>query len=162
MATNLKASIRATMMGAIPTSVGASGHVFIYSGSAPSKTAAPTGTSAITAGIPLSSTMGTTGATEGAVLTLSGTPLSGTATCIGGKHPDPPLDAFPLLAWMVSHPRHGSKVFTEDGAASVEAIALDAAVTPSYEALAAEHRTTAEHVRQAIEYAIKAGFLGVN
>src|SRR5271157_1772479 len=80
MATNLKASIRATMMGAIPTSVGASGHLFIYSGSAPSKTAAPTGTSAITAGIPLSSTMGTTGATEGAVLTLSGTPLSGTAT----------------------------------------------------------------------------------
>src|SRR5271157_6381907 len=80
MATNLKASIRATMMGAIPTSVGASGHLFIYSGSAPSKTAAPTGTSAITAGIPLSSTMGTTGGTDSAVLTLSGTPLSGTAT----------------------------------------------------------------------------------
>ncbi len=38
----------------------------------------------------------------------------GTASCVGGKHPDPPLDAFPLLAWMVSHPRHGSKVFTED------------------------------------------------
>jgi len=84
----------------------------------------------------------------------------GTASCIGGKHPDPPLDAFPLLAWMVSHPRHGSKVFTEDGAASVEAIALDAATTPSYEALAAKHGTTAEHVRQAIEYAVAAHFLG--
>jgi len=84
----------------------------------------------------------------------------GTASCIGGKHPDPPLDAFPLLAWMVSHPRHGSKVFTEDGAASVEAIALDAATTPSYEALAAKHGTTAEHVRQAIEYAVTAHFLG--
>lgn len=80
MATNLKASIRATMMGAIPTSVGASGHLFIYSGSAPSKTASPTGTSAITAGIVLNSTMGTTGGTEGAVLTLSGVTLTGTAT----------------------------------------------------------------------------------
>jgi len=83
MATNLKASIRATMMGSIPTSVGASGHLFIYSGSAPSKTASPTGTSAITAGIALSATMGTTG-TDGtdanAKLTLSGVPLSGTAT----------------------------------------------------------------------------------
>jgi|SRR5271157_1378994 len=84
----------------------------------------------------------------------------GAASCIGGKHPDPPLDAFPLLAWMVSHPRHGSKVFTEDGAASVEAIALDVAAMPSYEALAARHGTTAEHVRQAIEYALAAGFLG--
>lgn len=83
MATNLKASIRGTMMGAIPTSVSTTGHLFIYSGSAPSKTNSPTGTSAITAGIALSSTMGTTG-TDGtdanAKLTLSGTPLSGTAT----------------------------------------------------------------------------------
>ncbi len=85
----------------------------------------------------------------------------GTASCVGGKHPDPPLDAFPLLAWMVSHPRHGSKVFTEDGAASVEAIALQVSTTPSYEALAAEHGTTEEHVRQAIEYALAAKFLGV-
>jgi len=84
----------------------------------------------------------------------------GTASCLGGKHPDPPLDAFPLLAWMVSHPRHGSKVFTEDGTASVEAIALDASTTSSYEALAAQHGTTPEHVRQAIEYALAAKFLG--
>ncbi len=85
----------------------------------------------------------------------------GTASCVGGKHPDPPLDAFPLLAWMVSHPRHGSKIFTEDGAASVEAVALEAAVMPSYEALAVKHGTTSEHVRQAIEYALAAKFLGV-
>jgi len=77
MATNLKDTVRATMMGAIPTSVGASGHLFIYSGTAPSKTTAPTGTSAITAGIPLNSTMGTVSV---GTLTLSGTPLSGTAT----------------------------------------------------------------------------------
>jgi len=91
-----------------------------------------------------------------AEISLGGLKCVGTASCVGGKHPDPPLDAFPLLAWMVSHPRHGSKVFTEDGAASVEAIALDVATTPSYEVLAAEHGTTAEHVRQAIEYAVKA------
>ncbi|MGO9110672.1 MAG: hypothetical protein ACLP9L_15740 [Thermoguttaceae bacterium] len=83
----------------------------------------------------------------------------GTASCVGGKHPDPPLDKFPLLAWMVSHPRHGSKVFTEDGAASVEDIAIDATQMPSYEALAAKHGTTAEHVRQAIDYALAAKFL---
>src|SRR5271157_3556637 len=84
----------------------------------------------------------------------------GAASCVGGKHPDPPLYAFPLLAWMVSHPRHGSKVFTEDGAASVETIALQVSTTPSYEALAAKHGTTAEHVRQAIEYALASKFLG--
>src|SRR5208337_941812 len=76
-ATNLKDTIRATMMGAIPTSCGASSHLFIYSGTPPTKTTAPTGTSAITAGIPLNSTMGTVSV---GVLTLSGTPLSGTAT----------------------------------------------------------------------------------
>jgi len=95
-----------------------------------------------------------------AAIDLGSLKCIGTADCIGGKHPDPPLDAFPLLAWMVSHPRHGSKVFTEDGAASVEQIGLDAATTPSYEALAVKHGTTAEHVRQAIEYALAAKFLG--
>ncbi len=83
----------------------------------------------------------------------------GTADCVGGKHPDPPLDKFPLLAWMVSHPKHGSKVFTEDQAASVEDIALAACETPSYDALAAKFSTTPEHFRQAIEYALAARFL---
>ncbi len=77
MSTNLKDTIRATMMGAIPTSCGASSHLMIYSGTAPTKTTGPTGTSAITAGIPLNSTMGTVAV---GVLTLSGVPLSGTAT----------------------------------------------------------------------------------
>ncbi len=92
-------------------------------------------------------------------INISGLRLVGEASCIGGKHPDPPLDKFPLLAWMVSHPKHGSKVFTEDGAASVEDIALDVAATPSYEALALKHGTTSEHVRQAIDYALAAGFI---
>jgi hypothetical protein len=95
-----------------------------------------------------------------AAINLSSLKCVGSADCIGGKHPDPSLDKFPLLAWMVKHPRHESKVFTEDQAASVEAIAIDAATTPSYEALAAKHGTTAEHVRQAINYALAAKFLG--
>ena len=77
MATNIKDTLRATMMGAIPTSVGSSGHLFIYSGSAPSKTASPTGTSAITAGVALGSPMGTVAT---GTLTLSGAPLTATAT----------------------------------------------------------------------------------
>ncbi len=93
-------------------------------------------------------------------INLSGLKCVGTASCVGGKHPDPPLDKFPLLAWMVSHPRHGSKVFTEDGAASVEAIATQVATTPDYVALAKDHGTTVEHVRQAIDYALAAKFLG--
>jgi len=85
--------------------------------------------------------------------------IVGRAECIGGKHPDPPLYGFPLLGWMVWHPTHGNKVFTEDGAASVESIALDTVTIPNYEALAAKHGTTTEHIRQAIEYAVKSGFL---
>ncbi len=83
----------------------------------------------------------------------------GLADCVGGKHPDPPLDKFPLLAWMVKHPRHGSKVFCEDGSASVEEIALAACVTPSYDVLAGKYNTTGEHIHQALAYAVAAGFL---
>jgi hypothetical protein len=84
----------------------------------------------------------------------------GEASCLGGKHPDPPLDKYPLLAWSVNHPRHGSKVFTEDGKASVEDLALSAAESPNVEAVAAKFGTTPDHAAQAVDYAIKAGFLG--
>ncbi len=86
--------------------------------------------------------------------------ITGTGSCVGGKHPDPPLDGFPKLAWMVSHPVHGSKVFTEDQKASVEDIAIAACETPDYEALASRFGTSAEHISQAVAYAVKAGFLG--
>jgi hypothetical protein len=66
MATNLKDSIRQTEMAAIPTSIGASGHLLIYTGSAPSKTAGPTGT--LLATLPLSSTAATA---SGGVLTYN-------------------------------------------------------------------------------------------
>jgi hypothetical protein len=44
MATSLKDSIRTSMVGAISTSIGATSRIKVYSGSAPAKTAAPTGT----------------------------------------------------------------------------------------------------------------------
>lgn len=89
-----------------------------------------------------------------------GLKCTGKAECVGGKHPDPPLDKYPLLAWMVNHPEHGSKVFTEDGRASVERIALDAATIHSYQAIADKYGTSPDHVAQAIDYALAAGFLG--
>ncbi len=42
MATNLKDTIRTTMMGAIPTSVTATSRIKIYAGTKPAKTASPT------------------------------------------------------------------------------------------------------------------------
>ena len=84
---------------------------------------------------------------------------TGEAGCLGGKHPDPPLDAWPLLVWSPRHEAHGDLVFTEDGKASVEAVALAVAETPDYDALASRFGTTAEHVRQAVDYALAAGFL---
>jgi len=60
MATNLKDSIRTTIVGAISTSIGASGNIKVYTGSAPSKTASPTGTLLVT--LPCSATFGTSSA----------------------------------------------------------------------------------------------------
>lgn len=44
MATNLKDAIRTTMVGAISTAITGTSRILFYSGSAPSKTASPTGT----------------------------------------------------------------------------------------------------------------------
>lgn len=88
-----------------------------------------------------------------------GLSVTGEASCVGGKHPDPPLDKYPLLAWSVSHPEHGAKVFTEDGKASVESIAVEAAVSPSFQVVADKFSTTLDHVAQAVDYALRAGFL---
>ena len=86
--------------------------------------------------------------------------IVGTGACVGGKHPEPPIDKHPLLCWAVSHPKHGAKVFTEDQAASVEDIAIAACETPNLDALAARFGTTPEHVRQAVDYALQAHYLG--
>jgi hypothetical protein len=88
--------------------------------------------------------------------------VKGEGFCIGGKHPDPPLDAFPLLAWSQDHPVFGRMtVHTEDGKASVEQIALALCELPDVAALADRFGTSSDHVDQAIAYATSAGFLGV-
>lgn len=87
--------------------------------------------------------------------------VSGKGTCEGGVNPHPPLHDYPLLAWSsVGHPKFKDGVFTEDQKASVEEIALALPTTPNIDSLAAKFGTTKEHVNQAINYAIKAGFLG--
>lgn len=87
--------------------------------------------------------------------------VKGDGSCVGGKFPDHPLLAYPKLAWMNDHERHGHKVFIEDQAATVEDIALAACETPDFEILATRFGTTAEHIRQAIDYAVATHFLGV-
>jgi hypothetical protein len=83
----------------------------------------------------------------------------GTGTCVGGQKSDIPHLKFPFLVWGGNHPRYGSKAFTEDGAASVEDIALAACETPDYVVLASRFGTTPEHVRQAVDYAVATRFL---
>src|SRR5208337_3184421 len=83
MATDLNATSRAAVMTSINTVASTTAHLFIYSGTQPTKTTSPTGTSAITAGIALSSTaftQGTDGTDANTKLTLAGVPLTGTAT----------------------------------------------------------------------------------
>lgn len=85
--------------------------------------------------------------------------ISGEGSCVGGECPDPPLDNWPKLVWQPEHPTHGAKVITEDGRASVEAIATAACETSNLDALAARFGTTSHHAAQAIDYALAAGFL---
>jgi hypothetical protein len=85
--------------------------------------------------------------------------VCGEGSCVGGTHPDPPLDAWPKLVWHPRHPVHGPKVITEDGRASVEEIASAACETPNLDALADRFSTTPDHVAQAVGYALAAGYL---
>ena len=94
-----------------------------------------------------------------AEIQLSNIKCIGTASCVGGLALHPALGDFPLLQWSAIDPVHPGKVMTSVGAATVEDIAIDAATTPDYEVLAGRHGTTVEHVRQAVDYAVKTGFL---
>lgn len=85
--------------------------------------------------------------------------VSGQGSCVGGTHPDPPLDKWPKLAWHPKHPVHGARVITEDGVASVEEIASAACETPNLDVLAERFHTSPEHVAQAIDYAVAAKYL---
>ncbi len=83
MATDLNATSRAAEMTSINTVASTAAHLFIYSGTQPTKTTSPTGTSAITGGIVLGNpafTQGTDGTDANTKLTLAGVPLTGTAT----------------------------------------------------------------------------------
>jgi hypothetical protein len=78
---------------------------------------------------------------------------TGEGSCIGGQSPDPPLDDFPLLAFS------GGVVCLGDGSATVVEIATRRATMSDPRAIAARYHTTEEYVTQAIDYAIKAGWL---
>jgi uncharacterized protein (DUF433 family) len=96
---------------------------------------------------------------------LKGVKFAGRAASTGGHRPRVPLDhvSYSLLAWTHhGHPKHGHDVFTEDGKASVTAIAQAAAESPSIDALAAKFGTSRAHVIQALDYAVEAGYLATN
>ena len=88
--------------------------------------------------------------------------VKGEGFCIGGRHPEPPIDKFPLLAWTHNHPKFGKMtVHLEDHKASVEDIAIAFAERPDFAAIATKFGTTEEHARQAVDYAVASSFLGV-
>lgn len=66
------------------------------------------------------------------------------------------LDGFPLLAYGPEQWGADKGVHTEDNGTPVHAIATQAATMPDYVELAKHFKTTAEHVRQAIAYAVQA------
>lgn len=87
--------------------------------------------------------------------------VKGAGVCAGGKHPDPPLDYYPLLAWTERHAEFGEMVVhLSDQKASVHQVALAFVETPSCDAVAARFGTDARHVEQAVRYATACGFLG--
>lgn len=101
MATSLKDTTRATMMGAISTAVTTTSRIKIYSGSAPAKTASPTGTllatltpsatfatasgGVLTAGAITSDTASAASGTPGYYRVIDGTTDDGTHTQIQGS-----------------------------------------------------------------------------
>lgn len=92
-------------------------------------------------------------------ITMPAVAATGEGYCAGGSHPDPPLDAYPLLAWTESHPRFGRMVVhLEDDAASVRDVAVAMVETPSLDAVASRLGTTVAHVEQAARYAAACGF----
>ena len=90
-------------------------------------------------------------------LNMNAASLSARGESVGGKHPDPPLDGFPLLAWVPDHPIHGSEVITEDGAATVIDLVDTFRESSDVKLVASIHCTTPDHVQQALLYGVKAG-----
>lgn len=67
------------------------------------------------------------------------------------------LDGYPHLVYAPG--QHGPGIRTEDNGTPVANIASAAAETPDYAALATRFGTTADHVADAIRYAVEAGFV---
>jgi uncharacterized protein (DUF433 family) len=86
--------------------------------------------------------------------------MTGIGTSTGGRHPEPPLHGWPLLVWQPGHDRHGDKVFTEDGRATVNDIVKAFRESQDSEAVARRFGTTTEHVLQAVAYGALAGQFG--
>jgi hypothetical protein len=95
-----------------------------------------------------------------AQIDISDLKAHGEGFCAGGHHPDPALDAYPLLCWSAAHPRFGEMVVhLSDQKASVHDVATAIAEYQSIDALASRFGTDEAHVSQAIDYAIACGCL---
>ena len=81
----------------------------------------------------------------------------GQAECVGGYRPDPPIDGFPLLVCV------DGVIRTEDGAIAARVVAdeYDAQADETMASRAWAYHTTEAHVRQALAYAIIAGWLDI-
>ncbi len=87
-------------------------------------------------------------------LVLKSVKLTGNIACLH-KPGAVRLDGYPHLVYAPIF--HGPGIRTEDKGVKVEDIAAEFAVNPSYEGVAAKFGTTAEHVADAIRYAVAAG-----
>ena len=87
----------------------------------------------------------------GARIESSPVVASGAGHCEGGERPDPPIDGFPLLAYV------DGVVLTEDGAATVRDVKLVVLAAADRATAVAYLGTTPEHVAQALAYADLAG-----
>lgn len=92
------------------------------------------------------------------LVTLENLKIVGTADCVGGLHPEPPIHDYSLLVYAPA--QYGVGVWTEDGKASVDQISAAIVELLTMEAVAARFGTTVDHVAQAVDYALKAGYLG--
>jgi len=77
--------------------------------------------------------------------------IVGSAECVA-RPGSISLDAYPLLTFAPE--QHGKGIRIEDNGTTVAAIAEAFALQPDAVAVASKFATTAEHVRQAIDYAI--------
>ena len=86
-----------------------------------------------------------------AILPAGPIAIIGTADCVA-RPGSISLDAYPLLTFAPE--QHGIGIRTEDNGTTVAAIAEAYAVNPSTDAIAAQFATSADHVAEAIRYAI--------